>query len=266
MRRLLARRRRAMAQISAPLLLCGVVCVLLSPMSIAAAREPQGAGRRFPPTVEQRLAALEPARPMEYFTLAEEVEARARTPEERDLARELYGLAGALDPEGLGASAALALASLADRPAERSKFIRLSMALRGGSEARQGVRASSPQAALFGELLAAYRRGQGARARELLANPEVSEMVELHGDHFEGGAAGLRNAIAGLRDRPVETDVRMMELMFLESAMLESRRSLVQDLLRGGGEPLVACDPLRPGPELGVDVERARWRGGQWVE
>lgn len=218
------------------------------------------------PALEQRLAALEPAHASGYLLLAEEIESRARNPEDRALARELYGLAGALDPTGFGASAALALANLAETANERARLVRLASALR--PERRVAVRDSSiPQARWrFTQLISAYRRGNGSRARELLAQAEVSAFVDAFGASFEGGSAGFRNAVAALRDRPVETPTRLIELMFLEEALLSVSDGFVADLLRSNGEPLVACDPLRPGTELGVDVTRPRWRDGRWSE
>lgn len=220
--------------------------------------------RRFDAALEARLAALDPARPIEYLRLAEEIEARARTPQERQLARELYGLAGALDPVQLGASAALAQAALAEKVADRARLVRLGAALRPVPRASPSEPALTSGAARFAQLLGAYRRGQGPRARELLADPEVSAFVETFAAHFEGGAEGFRNAIAGLRDRPVETPSRMLELMFLEEALLSGDDGFVADLLRTNGEPLAAADPLRPGPEFGVDPELPRWRDGRW--
>jgi len=216
--------------------------------------------------VAQRLAALEPVRPGDYLLLAEEVEARARTEDERALARELYGLAGALDPSHYGASAALAQANLAELPADRARLVRLAHALQPGSR-RFTMDDTLPAAtSRFTQLLGAYRRGQGPRARELIANAEVAALVDAFGESFEGGAAGFRNAIATQRDQPIETQARMLELMFLEEALMAVSDGFVAELLRSNGEPLVACDPLRPGPELGVDPTRARWRDGRWSE
>jgi len=223
---------------------------------------------RFDQALERRLVALDPSRPLEYLLLAEEVEARAAKPEERQLARQLYGLAGALDPVHFGASAALAQANLAEGAADRSRLLRLGAALR--PTAAVGDRDRMPPAAVmrFAPMLGAYRRGQGARVREFLANDEVAALVDAYGEHFEGGAAGFRNAVATLRDQPVETSSRMLELMWIEKALLSTGRAdedIVSDLIRSGGEPLAACDPLRPGPELGVDPDAARWRDGRWV-
>ncbi|MCP4066876.1 MAG: hypothetical protein GY741_01205, partial [Phycisphaeraceae bacterium] len=62
---------------------------------------------------EPRLEGLDPRRPMAYFELGEEIADAATSPESRELARRLFGIAGRIDREGLGASAALALAALA---------------------------------------------------------------------------------------------------------------------------------------------------------
>lgn len=243
------------------------------PKESAAAQKPGDGAPAAPPvrfdaSLERRLVALDPSRPHEYLLLAEEVEARAAKAEERELARQLYGLAGALDPVRLGASAALAQANLAEGAADRARLLRLGAALRPSAPATERDRTPPAAVMRFAPMLGAYRRGHGARVREFLANDEVAALVDLFGEHFEGGAAGFRNAVATLRDQPVETSARMLELMWIEEALLSAGgedEDIVADLIRSGGEPLAACDPLRPGPELGVDPDAARWRDGRWV-
>lgn len=242
----------------------GAVLTWALAMALGGAAADDVPARRFETQVEARLALLEPSKPEGYLLLAEEIEARARTNDERTLARELYGLAGALDPARFGVTAALAQANLAESGAERSRLIRLATALRPGSRASSMHEPVSSSTVRFAQLLASYRRGNGVKARDLLGQPDVAALVERHGDAFEGGAAGFRNAVAALRDRPVETQERLVELMFLEEALLASEAGFVSDLLRAGGEPLPACDPMRPGPELRVDPARARWKSGRW--
>lgn len=221
-----------------------------------------------PPPAEafrSRLERLDPERPIEYLELAEEVQAAARNDDDRRLARTLYGLAGAIDPTGLGASAALGQATLAATPGERVRLVRLAAALSDSRHPSRDARDPSPSTVRFAQLLAAYRRGDGSRARDLIGNPEVAALVESYGASFEGGAVGFRNAVIALRDKPLDSDARRLESMFLEQSLLSGGRSFASDLIRSNDEPLAACDPLDPGPEFGVDRRTSWWRGGRWV-
>ena len=83
---------------------------------VAASRPASGVDRW-----EQRLARLDPVRPIDYLELGEEVADSASSAAEKRLARELFGFAGALDPARLGRSAMLALASIAETDAERAR-------------------------------------------------------------------------------------------------------------------------------------------------
>lgn len=116
----------------------------------------------------------------------------------------------------------------------------------------------------FAHLLAAYRRGDGHRARELIARPEVSRLVDAYGAFLEGGSTGFRNAVASLRERPLEQESQRLESMFLEQALLGGG-GFASELLRSGGEPLAASDPLDLAAELGVDASKAWWREGRWT-
>jgi len=259
MSRVLAGRGAVDARSARRLAVRAAACAILASAVFAAAASQSR-------DLDARLEVLSPSNPEAYLLLAEEIQAMARTDEERQRARELYGLAGALDPQRFGASAALGQASLADTAAQRGRLVRLAVALSQDAVPRQTVR-EVPQAAMrFAQLLAAYRRGDGVRARELIARPEVQALVDANGAAFEGGAAGFRNAVAALRDKPLEQEARRMEWMFMEQALLATGGGMASDLLRSGGEPLAACDPLDPGPELGVDAAKATWRGGRWVE
>ena len=70
-----------------------------------------------------------------YFELAEEIADAAKNDEERQLARHVFALAGALDPRHLGRSACLALAQLEDQPTARARLLALASLLSqtGGS-------------------------------------------------------------------------------------------------------------------------------------
>ena len=66
-----------------------------------------GVSASAPTRWDARLEALDPTRPLDYFLLGEEVADAAVNEAERQLARELFGLAGALDRDRLARSAAL---------------------------------------------------------------------------------------------------------------------------------------------------------------
>ncbi|MFO0894092.1 MAG: hypothetical protein U0574_03940 [Phycisphaerales bacterium] len=247
----------------------------LLPALAFAPRGPLQGGSRLGPTMAQvmeaRLEALDPARPAEYFLLAEEVEDRAAGDADRALARQLYGLAGALDASGHGRSAAIALAGLAPDAAARARLLRLAAAIDSAFRAEGAATESAvarplpPGAGKLAQAMAAYRRGESGRARELLALPEVNTLLEQCGGEFEGGAEGFRNSVAAMRGRPLEEPSRLAGLMFLEESLLAGDERWSRDLLLGRGAPLAAFDPRVPGPEFGVDPARARWRDGAWA-
>lgn len=212
-----------------------------------------------------RLEALDPSRPLEYLDLAEDVQASAKSDDDRRMARTLYGLAGAIDPGRLGASAALGQATLAESPAQKSRLLRLAAALGGSARGNDASREPPTASIKFAQLMAAYRRGDGTRARELLNGVEVAAQLEIYGAAFEGGATGFRNAVAAMRDRPLDSEARRLESMFLEQALLSGGRSFASDLIRSNAEALAACDPLNPGPEFGVDRTKSLWRNGRWI-
>ncbi|MHC4589637.1 MAG: hypothetical protein ACYTAQ_09945 [Planctomycetota bacterium] len=126
---------------------------------------------------ERRLEALSPADPMAYFELAEEVADTAGSESQVALARHLFGLAGALDPQRLGRSACLAIADLEPNEYAKRRLLALGALLdrrAGGFAGRQpvGVVAIHPEAALaVSEALSYYRKGEGARALKLLDEP-----------------------------------------------------------------------------------------------
>jgi len=235
----------------------------IAPAPPAAAPAPPESRPRDP--IVSRLERLDPSRPFDYLELAETVHASARSGEDRRLARDLYGLAGALDPAALGASAALGQAALAESAIDRSRLIRIAAALGGSTRRESDSRDPSAAQMRFVQLLGAYRRGDGSRARDLVNSGDVAPIVETYGAIFEGGAAGFRNAVTALRDRPLDSESRRLDSMFLEQSLLSSGRSFASDLIRSNGEALAACDPLDPGPELGVDRTKAWWRDGRWV-
>ena len=134
----------------------------------------------------ERLAMLEPARPAGYRDYAEELWARRRDPEARDMAIRLYLIAAWLDREHLGRSALLGLVSLA-RSAEEERKFREALYLidpRSPLEALQGPPTTSAiDASAAHELLRAMRllrTGKGTTARALVEKPAVAKLLESY--------------------------------------------------------------------------------------
>ena len=99
--------RRLALAVAAIAVAGGVVAI--APRADAVTRQAAAPSSRW----EERLARLDPLRPLDYLELAEEVADAAQDDDERELARQLCGLAGALDTERFGRSAMLAIAALA---------------------------------------------------------------------------------------------------------------------------------------------------------
>jgi hypothetical protein len=102
-----------------------IASLLLALGAIAAPQAPPAAEARW----DAKLQALHPTRPSAYFELAEDIADAAASDEERGLARRLFALAGALDPERLGRSACLALADMQSQPHLRRRLLALATLL-----------------------------------------------------------------------------------------------------------------------------------------
>jgi hypothetical protein len=225
---------------------------------------------------ERRLEALGPADPMAYFELAEEVADSAADEGERALARRLFGIAGALDPQRLGRSACLALADLEPVAHARRRLLALAALLdeRGGGPAEDqpgGADALDPVAALaVSEAFGHYRRGNGARALRVLEKPGAMDLLEAWGGAvFRGGSAGFLEDCWLYRSsrRPVLKDQDRMGMLRFEAAVLAgANRSWSGDLLLNEGRPLIEVDPDHIEDVLGVNADRPCYRSGRWHE
>jgi hypothetical protein len=207
------------------------------------------------------LSALDPAKPQEYFELAEEVAADATNPGLRELARHLYVLAFELDrPKSdapassgrsrLGPSVCLGLAAIARRPEERRWLSALAQALddrqspgvAGGQNPIRATGVSDETALSLATAIGLSRSGEGRRAEGYLDRPGVAELLERYDADATAGsglAAVVRRAI---RDWPV-------------CPQCQNRR-----VVRAGAKGEVAlCDTCRgnPGPATS-DEELAR--------
>ena len=134
----------------------------------------------------EHLATLEPARPAGYRDYAEELWARRRDPEARDMAIRLYLIAAWLDREHLGRSALLGLVSLARSPDEERKF-RAALYVIDPRTPLEALQASPQTSAVdtsaAQELLRAMRllrTSKGTTARALVEKPAVAKLLESY--------------------------------------------------------------------------------------
>jgi hypothetical protein len=245
--------------------LCGGVgatarAVAESPVAQATA---QAATARW----ETRLARLDPLRPLDYLELAEEVADAAKDEDERDLARKLFGLAGALDTERLGRSAMLAIAALASDLSARARAEAAAELVGGQGIARESLRVESVQLEALTRSFSHYRRGDGRRALAALRQNGADALLDVVGARLPGGAQGYRDECTAMRvSSAVVIDPDMVRRQLeLELALRRGElRSLSLDVALRGDEPLVEIDLADPQALWGVDPSRPWWRDGAW--
>jgi hypothetical protein len=227
------------------------------PPAAAPTEQPDAAEQRVANAWGARLVKLDPADPMTYFLLGEDVAETARDAPARDLARRLFVLAYELDARrtaapapgatfALGPSVCMALASLATRDDERRWLRALAETLAEGpsgtSEAPPRAAESWPQETAF-ELATAMglaRSGEGRRAAILLEKPGVAELLaEVNARPMpDGRPASLKNFLERtIRDWPACPQCR-------------NRRVVPAGANRSG--EMVLCDTCRgnPGPRM----------------
>ena len=172
-------------------IVCAFVCAA-SAWNAAA----QDATDRF----AERLSALTPARPVEYYLLGEEVADAAAGPEDVMLARRLFVLAYSLGaqpdaPPWLRASACIALASL-ERDASRRRWLIAVASILDDRYAdvasREEPLAEFPRATrlAFAEYLGLVRAGRGVLARQRLEEPGMNDLL----DAIDAVVIGAKNA------------------------------------------------------------------------
>lgn len=162
---------------------------------LAAAHQPepdaggQPGATALPEGIVARLAALDPARPAEYFLLGEDVADLYRTPAERELAQRLFVLAFELDRRQAGASrlagsACLALADLAALERDRQWLIALARAVdprfqrTGPGQEEMGF--SRVDAYRAATAIGLVRSGDGVAAQQLLKEPGVRQTIQRY--------------------------------------------------------------------------------------
>jgi len=246
------------------------VATIAAPMSSPAAAPPD---RAF--DLEARLEALDPARPIEYLELAEEI-AEGLEPgggTDRTLARRLYGLAGRLDPDGLAASAALGIASLATDPRTRDRYRAAASlldpdAVRGDGTARPEVDAAT--AMEISEAFGEFRSGRAIGLRRTLQDPARVRLLRSWDEALPGGVDWLRRQVeAAGRGRPALSRGDALAMIRVELALLDRGRPDWSTLLAVEQDPPIVDLRADRVPSLLLDDEsaaRPRYRNGAWVE
>lgn len=187
-----------------------VVVLVLLGSARAAARQPEaGAGATgeslmaLPEALVSRLRALDPARPVEYFALGEEVADVYQTPADRQIAKHLFVLSFELDRRQggtarLAGSACMALADLAALERDRKWLWALARAVdprfqrAGWGEVEAG--ATRLDAYRAATALGLVRSGDGVAAQQLLKEPGVRETIRRYERLLleSGDTGGLR--------------------------------------------------------------------------
>jgi hypothetical protein len=224
-----------------------------------------------------RLESLTPDDAMAYFDLAEDVADAATTDAQRDLARTLFSLAGALDRQHLGRSAALALADMERDILAKTRLLALAALLhnRDSDMAWVEARGAANRLELGGEAALAaseaigfYRSGDGARALSRLERPGAMALLQACSGGLRGGVAGFLEDCKHYRQQhpPPLTETAVNDLLRLENALLAGdRRPWSSELMLTGGRPLLEVDPDNLESAFGVDVSRPYHRAGRWV-
>lgn len=219
-----------------------------------------------------RLEALRPNRPMEYFLLAEDIADVAETDELRELARHLFALAGALEPDRLGRSAALALADMEENPQAKRRLVALATLLGDelpGGGAMESAQPTTGVVESISEAMSLYRRGRGPQALSELERSGALSVLKQYGNLLPGGYDQFVQDCRIYRNNlpPTLSDAELARMLRLEVALLAGEdRSWASDLLVTEGTPLIEVDPARVAESLNVDATRSVYRNGAWVQ
>lgn len=217
-----------------------------------------------------RLSALRPEDPMGYFELAEEVLDRAPNESaDRALAAWLFGTAGRLDRENLGASCALALATTTrDRDqARRLKAVAMMLDVDGAGSASAGGNSLDAETAFeVSESFGRFRTGRTSSLRKVLREESIRASLRRFEDVLpDGGIDWLDSASLRSRGRPDLDDEERRLMLRVEVQLLEGESpSWATEVLGVGGEPLLEVASDEIDLLLGGDPDRPYWRNGKW--
>jgi hypothetical protein len=225
---------------------------------------------------KSRLESLRPTEPLMYFELAEEVADAAADEADRQLARHLFALAAALDPDGFGRSSCLALYDLEPDELAKRRLMALASLLGHGAIGQPGLlqtRVSSDEtssaAHAASEALAYYRKGKGSQALSSLKRAGGQQLLEKYQRFVPGGLARLLEDCKHYNGqiKPTLSHSEITRMLRLEAALLEgAERSWESELMLHQGKPLIEVDPMRLEESLGVDAAKPLYRNGRWSE
>jgi hypothetical protein len=202
-----------------------------------------------------RLIALHPDRPMDYFELAEEIAYEVPTDVGRRLAAELLVLAGELDrassqPVPLARSVCLALADLSTDSAERTWLIAMARAQTPAGEVRDASTVGAGAGPTDAELGARAVRVELAMALARFRGADVRPLRAL----LESGDAARVIAQAGVPQADAFELLSLVAARIPEMRRLRARDSdgrVVRSLTEGATS--YSLDPItrgHPGPVL----------------
>lgn len=153
--------------------------------------------------LQDRLAALSPENPMDYFDLAEEIAYEMPMGVARDLARRLFVLSVMLDrrspdPIGLTQSACIALAELATDADERRWLRSLGESVREDVgrpswRLRAEIRQTDDTPDQFARAMGAFRAGDGAPMRAIMRRIDGAALLRDAGLDHETASGVMRD-------------------------------------------------------------------------
>jgi hypothetical protein len=261
-------RRKTHARVPAArlVLLAGVLLSLASMMGLGSISE----GWRD--EIARRLAALRPERPAEYLALAEDLVDRASNgvaaDADRAMARTLASLAGAIDVQGMGRSAALFLVENSSNDAQRSRMLAVAALLDPAADVRVEAAERTESVLALVRAFSFYRRGDGIRAKEALGRNDAAALLDRHPDILKGGSARFRADCDAMRSSgvPAMSELQVEALHALASGSIAGApRSWSESLARIGPAPLPEVDLDDPRSLFGVDPELSVWDGKAWT-
>jgi hypothetical protein len=249
-----------------------LACVGIAAMPINNV-EATGAGSVIDLT--RRLEALDPGQPMGYLELAEEIADGLTAGEspERSLARRLFGLAGRLDPEGLGSSAALGLASLAPNARLAERYRAIATLAESSPRPSLGGRRLEVDAATameVSEAFSSFRIGRFAPMRRVLEDPARRRLIRTWDQALSGGVDWLeRESRNGGDQRPPLDRDRALMMIRIELLLLDRGRPAWSTLLPLEGDPPLLDLQTESVATMLLDADaasRPRYRNGVWVK
>ncbi|MCH2161213.1 MAG: hypothetical protein MK085_04985 [Phycisphaerales bacterium] len=244
-----------------------VLCMLWMALLLA------GAGASSQSVEERwhdRLHALTPADPMAYFVLAEEIlDSAPGDPATRRLASWLFGTAGRLDPKGLSASSALAIADLMGNVNEAQRMRAVARMLdprqAGGLVNMQAGYVDAETAFELAEGFARMRSGRSGQLRTLLADAAIMDALRPYDQSLPGGLAWLESVSRRRSGRPDLSQDELVQMLRMEVRLLEGDApSWSSEVLGIHGRPLLEVQRDDIETLLGGDPDRPYWRNGKW--